>query len=55
VRLQQKAHEYNDKRLLKTEKRQSTSAKDLSPSSEKWNLERKVMKHEISDNPLEGL
>jgi Ca-activated chloride channel homolog len=55
VRLRQKAHEYNDKRLLKTEKRQSTSAEDLSPSPEKWNVVRKAMKKSISDDPLEGL
>jgi Ca-activated chloride channel family protein len=55
VRLQQKAREYNDKRLLKTEKRQSSSAKDLSPSPEKWNVVRKAMKKSISDDPLEGL
>jgi Ca-activated chloride channel homolog len=55
VRLQQKAREYNDKRLSKTQVRQSSDAKNLPSSAGKWQEQRKVMKHEISDNPLEGL
>jgi Ca-activated chloride channel family protein len=55
ARLQQKANEYNDKRLYKMQSRQSTGAKSLPSSNEKWNEERKAMKRDIMDNPLEGL
>ena len=55
TRLQQKAREYDDKRLSKAQTRQATDAKNLPESSIKWNAVRKSMKHEISDNPLEGL
>jgi Ca-activated chloride channel family protein len=54
VRLQQKAQQYQDKRLLDLQQRQSNDAKNL-PDSSNWFKYRKVMKKEVSDNPLEGL
>jgi Ca-activated chloride channel family protein len=54
LRLQQKAQQYRDDRLLKFEKRQSDDAKNLRDTSQ-WNKYRKVMKHTVSDDPLNGL
>ena len=55
VRLQQKAREYNDKRLFKT--RDAPVQRRQGPPLERRQVEeqRKVMKREICDNPLEGL
>jgi Ca-activated chloride channel family protein len=55
ARLQQKAREYHDPRLNKTEKRQTKEAKDVSTSGAEWQSIRKAAKKDISDNPLEGL
>ena len=54
LRLQQKAQLYRDDRLNKVQLRQSNDAKILNDTS-RWNSQRKVMKKEVSDNPLDGL
>jgi Ca-activated chloride channel family protein len=55
VRLEKKAREYKDPRLLKMQTRQSSGAKNLPANDEKWREERKPMKQKISDDLLEGL
>ena len=42
-------------RLIKTQNRQANDAKNLPASSGKWQEQRKAMKREILDDPLEGL
>jgi Ca-activated chloride channel family protein len=54
LRLQQKAQQYQDKRLLELQRRQSNDAKNL-PDSSNWQKFRKVMKKNVYDDPLEGL
>jgi Ca-activated chloride channel homolog len=54
VRLEKKAREYKDPRLTKAQNRQSIDAQIIHNPA-KWSEQRKVMKHEISDNPLDGL
>jgi Ca-activated chloride channel family protein len=54
-RLQNKAAELKDDRLLKTLDRQMNDAKNMPASSQQWQQQRKVMKKTINDNPLEGL
>ena len=54
-RLRAKAREYQDARLTKTQNRQANDAKNLPASSGKWQEQRKAMKREISNDPLEGL
>jgi Ca-activated chloride channel family protein len=54
-RLQEKMQVYQDKRLETLNARQSNSAKQMSKAPAEWNVQRKIMKKDVSDNPLEGL